>query len=850
MRKGFIIERGLVLSLVVGSAVLAQVQVSRGSDDQKDAFLSLKSALLLTSRGEPGDRGPREFGPSSVESLLRNKLVDGTLSQFAPEEGQTPEGQDRLQWKAVEFNAEGVVEERGSCLYVPVDSNDRKVVILHAAGHTEAYVNGEPRGGDVYNAGFMHLPILLHEGTNNLFFRAGRGAYKVRLYPPPAPVFLHRDDLTLPDVLVGEAMDSWGAVVVLNATTESATDLTLTLRGPGLIEKTTPVPAIMPVAARKVGFRICAEAPAQTGRIEGTLELRNSNGGLVHSLPLNLEVVPPERNRRITFVSDIDGSVQYFSLRPATAVSPADPSPAIVLSCHGAGVEGHGQAGAYSPKNWFHIVAPTNRRPFGYDWEDFGRMDAMEVLDIAKRTLPHDPSRIYLTGHSMGGHGTWHLGVTYPDAFAAIAPSAGWPSRSGYGGRRDERADESAMGALVARCRKAGETALLSANLKQQGVYILHGGGDDNVPPEQAKAMIGVLEEFHHDWVYHEEPGMGHWWGNENDDGGSACVDWPAAFDLFARHALAPSSAIREIEFVTANPGVSSSCRWLAIERQMRHQDLSKANIRAWPNRRLFKGTTENVEVLRLEFACLRGQGPVTVELDGQTLADVPWPTGGDSVWFGRTGDQWRAIEKPALTGKGPHRYGAAKDELRHRFLFVYGTRGTPEENAWSQAKARYDAETFWYRGNGAIDIVADTAFVPSRYPDRTVVLYGNAATNAAWPALLGRSPVQVRRGEVQVGDHSLRGEDLSVLFVQPRPDSDVASVVVVGGSGPDGMRAAYPMSLFVSFVRYPDCMVTRPDPTSRRGVENVAVGFFGSDWSVKNGEFAFADSEKLATSQ
>ena len=32
----------------------------------------------------------------------------------------------------------------------------------------------------------------------------------------------------------------------------------------------------------------------------------------------------------------------------------------------------------------------------------------------------------------MGGHGTWYLGVTYPDKFAAIAPCAGYPDLLGY----------------------------------------------------------------------------------------------------------------------------------------------------------------------------------------------------------------------------------------------------------------------------------------------------------------------------------------------------------------------------------------------------------------------------------
>ena len=82
--------------------------------------------------------------------------------------------------------------------------------------------------------------------------------------------------------------------------------------------------------------------------------------------------------------------------------------------------------------------------------------------------------------------------------------------------------------------------------------------------------------------------------------------------------------------------------------------------------------------------------------------------------------------------------------------MFVYGTKGTAEENAWALAKSRYDAETFAYRGNGSIDVVADTEFEPEAEPDRNVILYGNADTNAAWAALLGASPVQVRRGSIR----------------------------------------------------------------------------------------------------
>ena len=70
-------------------------------------------------------------------------------------------------------------------------------------------------------------------------------------------------------------------------------------------------------------------------------------------------------------------------------------------------------------------------------------------MDDVRQHFHTDPRHTYLTGQSMGGHGAWHLGVTYPDLFAAIGPNGGWPSFWSYGGgmpdvrkpRRDPSAD-------------------------------------------------------------------------------------------------------------------------------------------------------------------------------------------------------------------------------------------------------------------------------------------------------------------------------------------------------------------------------------------------------------------------
>ena len=217
------------------------------------------------------------------------------------------------------------------------------------------------------------------------------------------------------------------AQVLVNATTERIDGLLIETSGDGLNTTQTPLPATIPLSIRKVGFRLAGPAPSAPGDLPVTLNLLRGRSGKPETLATTtttLRVREPQQSYKVTFRSRIDGSVQYYAVNPARPRG-APRAPALFLTLHGAGVQAIRQADAYAAKSWGHIVAPTNRRPFGFDWEDWGRIDALEVLDHARQRLKTDPQRTYLTGHSMGGHGVWHLGATFPDRFAAIGPSAG-----------------------------------------------------------------------------------------------------------------------------------------------------------------------------------------------------------------------------------------------------------------------------------------------------------------------------------------------------------------------------------------------------------------------------------------
>jgi poly(3-hydroxybutyrate) depolymerase len=84
----------------------------------------------------------------------------------------------------------------------------------------------------------------------------------------------------------------------------------------------------------------------------------------------------------------------------------------------------------YNTRGWYGSRGPgraSDRGDAATDPENLGELselDVMNVLRIVRAEYNVDPARIYLMGHSMGGGGTWHIGIRNPDLFAALGPVA------------------------------------------------------------------------------------------------------------------------------------------------------------------------------------------------------------------------------------------------------------------------------------------------------------------------------------------------------------------------------------------------------------------------------------------
>ncbi|MDE3057779.1 MAG: prolyl oligopeptidase family serine peptidase [Bacteroidota bacterium] len=787
--------------------------------------------------------------PDNIETLLETGRWE------SPAEGEKLVSNDTAAgtWRNIQANDRGWFRDkslRNAYVDVRFPSPEEKIILLEAMGNEMVYVNGVARSGnpyadkDVYETwetkfNYSLLPVRLKKGENDLLFRCNRGMLKVVIHPVEQGLLLNEKDVTLPDLLARRVVHADGAIPIINATEHSYGRLFIKTSAENFTPEYAAVRTIQALSIYKAPFHIKLPVVGDSGTVNLFVELveKTSFGERVlTSATLPLHIVGETDVRKETFISALDSSVQYFAVKPPMPLSSQTSTRklALFLSLHGAGVEATNQAKSYGPENWGYIVAPTNRRPYGFNWENWGRLDALEVLDIATKEFPVDRDRIYLTGHSMGGHGAWHLGINYSDRFAAVGPSAGWISIWSY--RILPLSLASDVSRMLIRSAKQSDTYAFASNLTNTPVYVLQGSEDDNVPPAQARSMIDTLSRFSHDYVYHEQPGVGHWWDLSDEDGAD-CVDWPPMFDFFARHAAAGNERIKHIDFTTANPAVASKNYWIEILNQAHQQQLSRISIHVDIGKRRFVGATNNITLFSINAEMLPGNAPVSLEIDSQKIADVGLPPE-KILYLQKTNAKWSLTGTFSTSNKYPARTGNFREVLNHDVVFVYGTHGSKEENEWAFTKARYDAEKLWYQGNGAVEVIRDAQFGTETYRNRSVVLYGNAATNSAWKLLLADSPVRVTENSVTVGKKTYRGSDLSCMMIRPRRDSERASVAVVSGTGIRGMQLTTHVQYFHPYMSLPDLVLYDGKIVQSDEDGVLLAGYFGNNWSLETGEF------------
>jgi predicted peptidase len=181
----------------------------------------------------------------------------------------------------------------------------------------------------------------------------------------------------------------------------------------------------------------------------------------------------------------------------------------VMMFLHGSGergrdgllqtVVGLGAAIRRDPTRYPAIVV-FPQVPADSEWIGVPGEAAMGALEQTMKEFRTDPDRVYLTGLSLGGRGTWYLAYRYPERFAAVVPICGWVSAG--------RSTRWTSGVVPA---ADGEPfAALARRLGKLPIWIFHGEVDAAVSVEESRKAAAALEKAGADVRYTEFLGVDH----------------------------------------------------------------------------------------------------------------------------------------------------------------------------------------------------------------------------------------------------------------------------------------------------------------------------------------------------
>jgi predicted esterase len=433
-----------------------------------------------------------------------------------------------------------------------------------------------------------------------------------------------------------------------------------------------------------------------------------------------------------------------------------------------------------APKQDFVQLDIYGRGNNAYRWA--GETDVFEAIDafleverLLGRAVLLDPARVVLRGFSMGGAGTWHLGLHRPDRWCVLGPGAGFTTTHGYLKSLPDK-----LPPYQEDCLRIYDAVDYAENAFN--VPVVAYGGDKDPQLQAARNIEARLKPHHIDIQLLVAPGLAHQFPPEWQQKAQAA---------YAPHVATGRAAFPErVRFVTYTLKYPS-CSWVEVLRMDRHYEQALVDARRTVNE--FTVTTRNVRALRLNLPEEVLQ-PVALSIDGQEIKVQPYlPPGGNStLYLERQGKEWHSVLPQKLAVDRLRRLqkisglqGPIDDAFMEGFLCVRGS-----SKPWHAATQKYADrvlnrfEQEWDKYlRGVLPIKDDVDVTDEYLAGKHLILFGDPASNSLIGQALDRLPLTWNEKTITLasGQSYNSGEHVPVL-IYPSPFNSGRYVVLNSG--------------------------------------------------------------------
>jgi predicted esterase len=474
--------------------------------------------------------------------------------------------------------------------------------------------------------------------------------------------------------------------------------------------------------------------------------------------------------------------------------------------------------GVRMPQTDFIQLEVLGRTNNAYRWA--GETDVLESIAAAKRNYAIDQNRVTLRGFSMGGSGTWHLGLQHPDHWAAIEPGAGFNDTIRY-------AHLPNLPPYQLKALHIYDSRDYALNIFQLPTAAYTGEDDaqkqnlDNVRQELEKSGFTFqpdglnLTTNDLPMIILVGPKTGHRW----EPGSKKRTD--AFVDAAATKGRTEPDHIRFVTYTTRY----NRCFWVTVDGLDQHYQRAEVDARRSRGEATIQVKTANVSAL-----VLNASGAKTVTIDGQSFkAD-----GQAKLPFHKQAGSWKEGEDQSVR-KRHGLQGPIDDAFMDSFLCVRPTGQAANDMVGRYAQETLDAflEDYSKYFRGQARVKDDTAVTSADIAAHHLIVFGDAKSNQVLARALDKLPLRWDANQLTLGAKSYDAANHTVAMVQPNPLEPRRYIVL--NSGHSFRRAEMMATNATLFPRFGDYAILQLRQPIGSPVESeiLTAGFFDEQWKL-----------------